>query len=209
MLRLVTQETYAIPYYVQRTCDDLLHRADRLKLQRITVEDVRLVLEHDIKQELKRELWDDLLTQTAEWHKGEENSRYGNKFTQNLKTKVLLLSMLLHKYQHKFRKEYTRARGVQDQIIFTAGDVIANLREFDKRLVDELWMPTQEEINRLLRPLSMTLALSPANTEFPAYEFPNDILPDLLFHFDAKGEVDLVDELDSLVKQLKQKLESP
>ncbi|GAB4150990.1 MAG: hypothetical protein Fur0021_14380 [Candidatus Promineifilaceae bacterium] len=205
---LITQETYAIPYYVQRTCDDLLRRADRLKLERITPDDVRLVLEHDIKQELKRELWDDLLTQTVEWHRGEETGRYGSKVTQNLKTKVILLSMLLHKYQHKFRQEYTRTRGVQDQVIFTTGDIIANLREFDASLVDNLWMPTQEEVNHLLRPLSMTLALTPANTEFPAYEFPNGILPDLLFHFDAKGDIDLVDELDSLVKQLKHNLES-
>ncbi|MCP5190676.1 MAG: hypothetical protein H6988_09840 [Pseudomonadales bacterium] len=202
VIRLIAHGTFAIPYYVQRTCDDLLRRADRQGQDRISPADAQAVLEQDIRQRLKTELWDELLSTVPPLAAGDNSWTSDDLPTQNLKTKIILLATMLELYQHKFHPEYAHAVRAQGPPIFTAADAIQHLNGLYPNLVPGTWPIVPAEVDRLLRPLTMTLALTPADTDFPAYCFPNDILPDVLYFYEQRGEMDLIGELDNLVNKL-------
>ncbi len=208
LMRIVQDGTYAIPYYVQHTCDALLQRADRLNKNALGPEDAQAVLEQDIRQQLKAELWDDLLQISSPLHQHDRARSGEPAHIQNLKTKIVLLATMLDLYQHKFDKRYSYARH-NTEPNFTAADVIANLQELASDLVPAVWPATVAEINRLLRPLTMTLALNPANVGHLAFQFPNNILPEVLYFYEERGEIDLLNELDSMLHQLSALLQNP
>lgn len=206
VIRLIAHGTFAIPYYVQRTCDDLLRRADRQGQDRISPADAQAVLEQDIRQRLKTELWDELLSTVPPLATADNSWTSDDLPTQNLKTKIILLATMLELYQHKFHPEYAHAVREQGPPIFTAADAIQHLNGLYPNLVPGTWPIVPAEVDRLLRPLTMTLALTPADTDFPAYCFPNDILPDVLYFYEQRGEMDLIGELDNLVNKLTARL---
>ncbi len=200
VIGMVAQGTYAIPYYVQLVCDDLLSRVDRRKQDFIGANDVQAVLQGNLKMQLKRELWDDLDVDPllSAMQVGESRPE---RQQQMVKARIMLLTTILTRYQHKFNATYSQAMRAEQEATFTAVDALRFLHEFDLDL--GAWQPSEAEIDRLLRSMTMTLALAPVSDRRSAYIFPNDILPDVLFYHHQRGAVDLVDELMRLVEELK------
>ena len=199
IISMITQGTYGIPYYVQLVCDDLLSRVDRRQQDQIAPSDVQAVLQGNLRMQLKRELWDDLdvdplLTamQSSKIHAGRTH--------QMIKARIILLTTILTRYQHKFDPAYSQAIHTAVNSPFTAVDALTYLRDFKLDL--GAWQPTEAEIDHFLRAMTMTLALAPVSNQHSAYMFPNDILPDVLFYHQQQGTLDLLYELMRLVEML-------
>ena len=205
VIHLVQQGTYAIPYFVQRTCDDLLRRVDRQPGKDwVDVQDVQTVLETDIRQRLRRELWDELLSEVPLLSTSSEE-RSDEPWTRgNLKCRIILLATILERYQHKFDASLAHIPLSPQAAIFTATDMITNLQELYPELIPSRWAISEGEVHRLLSPLTMTLALGVTDTEELAYYFPNDILPDVLYFYQnrPREKIDLINELDRYVQEL-------
>jgi hypothetical protein len=205
LLGLITRRTYAIPYYVQDVCVKLLQRADRKREAHpiIAPIDVTAVLEGDLQTQLKRELWDELA-----WGGPEMRSLLAADNQQPevmvRKTKILLLGIILERYQGYRGLAFQPLPAPQYH--FRAHDAIRYLKGFVDLPIAG-WQPDESEVDGLLRSLTMTLALSPSEDDQWAYTFTAGILPNLLL---ASGEQEnlnyLVDELEKLVRELKQLL---
>ncbi|MCP4594438.1 MAG: ATP-binding protein [bacterium] len=199
VIGLVEHGTYAIPYYVQRACDNLLRRVDRLGQNSIGPADAQAVLDQDIRALLKRELWDDLNVDPLLDLTGPEGSSEDRR-NQLLKVKSLLLATIITHYEYKSRPETAQVTPAGGQPTFTAKEAIDYLNE----LCPDAWPATERAVDRLLRALTMTLALAPAAEDRWAYLFPNDILPDVLYFYERQGTMNLIDELDGIVRALKE-----
>lgn len=209
VIHLVQQGTYAIPYFVQRTCDDLLRRVDRRPGKDwVDAQDVQTVLETDIRQRLRQELWDELLSEVPLLSTSSADRSDEPWARQNLKSRIILLATILERYQHKFDTSLARVPLSPRAATFTAADVMKNLQELYPELVPSPWAISEGEVHRLLSPLTMTLALGLVETEELTYCFPNDILPDVLYFYQnqPREKMDLINELDRFVQELLRQL---
>ena len=197
VLGLIERGTYAIPYYVQLVCDQLLEFVDQSRRNVIGPNDVREALARDIQKLLKQELWDSLNVGGTLWGTADSESKA-------IKTRLALLALILAKYDHKMDPERAHIALAPALRIFTAADTVRYLRDWAADVCPYPWAVTENEVNQLFLSLTMTLALAPAEEDRWAYVFPNDILPDVLcFHQRQDQDFDLLNELNELMEKLK------
>ena len=198
VLALVRQGTYGLPGYVQLFCDQLLLFADHTGQRRIGPADVRQVLARDIAPQIKAVVWDGL---------GAALPGSGSEVqTVVLKQKVLLLATVLSMVEPT--EGLVPSPSADTSRSFSAADAVDFVRRRAPALVAEAWQLSESEATLLLRQLSATLAVGPADDSGGAYLFPAWILPEVLGAAPpgAIDDRDLPALLDSLVSELREKL---
>lgn len=192
----IARQTYAIPRFVQDTCDKLLKRIDDIHDVKLTPDDIQRVIESNVPIQLKFELWDDLQVDTTLLPPDEGLS--DSMELTVIKLKIILLSVILDRYAYKLDKKLAHLPLEESKRAFNATQAIASVRTWH----GDVWPMREAEVDRLLRLATMTLALAPHESGF-AYTFSSDILPDVLYALYHQGQLELDRELRRLFDQLK------
>ncbi len=187
--------TYCIPNLLQSACDHLLRRLDKRQTAHVELDDVRSVLEVDVLSQLKQELLDDLQVDYAE--------EGVSPACLKLRMQIMLLAIVLEKFSYKELEVDAYRRLRPENRSFTAQDVVDYLCEWARDIKD-LWLWSEEEVDTMLRSLTLTLALSPEDDQ-RAYYCPEEILPDVLFELQAKdSRYNMVVQLNNLIELYKE-----
>ncbi len=193
----VMKGTFGIPYLVQRACYQILQRLDLYRLHKLEPETVKMVVDQKLNAELILEFWDKLeIDDIMAQHETDEEP--DSKELQICKIKVILLSTVEQRYESSEKDYEIRLKPDIKKKYFTSKEVT----EYVRPHVDpKIWDITPDEVDRLLRSLTMLLIMSPYE-EQNAYLFTNDILPNLLMGPQSQKRVDLFGELYRLTERL-------
>jgi hypothetical protein len=108
---------------------------------------------------------------------------------------IMLLSIILEKFPYKQERSEMHRQLERAERAFTVEEVKGYLDIWADQ-VKPYWEWTGAELDRLLRALTMTLAIS-VEDDGISYYFPQEILPTVLF----KLQLNLIEELDGYVKR--------